>query len=255
MRTEELRAELAAAAAARPDGPEPVATGVQRRWRAARRARIAVAVTAVAAVAAAVVAGPVPAPSPQAAPTSVPPASSDGTAGRLVMPGVSAPIAVVGVGQLTVHDPETGDRVVTPVARLNGATTATTAVAFGPWVVVATGGGPGSRAFALDTRDPNAPPRLLGPAVNVVASGTPGLVWLADAGGQARQVTLGGLQAGAPVPLPGLLVGVTDLGLLVQAPAGAAVVDPATGAVVWSADGATALAAHGRDVAWCRGPC
>src|SRR5262245_61949052 len=146
MRTEDLRAELAAAAAARPDGQRSVASAVQRRWRAARRARIAVALVAVAAVGVGVVAGPEMAPGPQAARTSAPAAPSGGVSGRLVMPGVSAPIAVVGSGVLAVHDPETGDRVVTPVMRLNGATTAATAVALGPWVVVATGDGPGSPA-------------------------------------------------------------------------------------------------------------
>jgi hypothetical protein len=89
----------------------------------------------------------------------------------------------------------------------------------------------------------------------VAASTTPGLVWLAGADGVARQVSVGGLQAGDPVTLPGPLVGVTDVGLLVQSAVGAAVVDPATAAVVWSADGASALAAHGRVVAWCRDGC
>jgi hypothetical protein len=257
MRVEELRAELAAAAAGVPDGHEPVGRAVERRWRRARRTKLAVGVVAVTAVAVAIGVGPSATDRQEAAPAPTPPAPSgtDGTTGRLVIPGVSTPIVVVGPGQLAVHDPQTGDRTVTPVPRLNGTTTATMAVALGPWIVVATGGGPGSRAFALDTRDPGDAPRPLGPAVTVLASATPGLVWLADADGRARQVTLGGLQATDPVALPGPLVGVTDVGLLVQAPTGATVVDPVTAVVSWSAPDATALAGEGRRVAWCDGGC
>jgi hypothetical protein len=256
MRAEELRAELVDAAATVPEGRKPVTRLVERRLRRTRVAKLTAGVLALTAVVAAIVLGPQPAPTPPVAspPLSVAP-DQPGTAGRLVIPGVTAPIAVVGTGELAVHDPQTGDRAVTPVTRLNGATAATTAVALGPWIVVATGGGAGSRAFALDTRDPTGPPRSLGPAVTVVASATPGLVWLADAGGVARQVSLGGLAASQPVQLPGTLVGVTDVGLLVQSAAGAVVIDPETALVRWSQPGATALAGEGAAVAWCRDSC
>jgi hypothetical protein len=230
---------------------------VAARVRRAAVGKGAVAVVAVAAVGSALVLGPGAAEAPPAASVAapLPPSEVLGTAGRLVIPGVHARIAVVGVGALAVHDPRTGDRAVTPVTRLNGATAATSAVAVGPWVVVATGAGPGSRAFAIDTRDPGGTPRPLGPAVSAVASATPGLVWLTDADGTAREVTLGGLAASEPVQLPGTLVGVTDFGLLLQTPAGAVVLDPSSALVRWSQPGGTALAAHARTVAWCRDPC
>ena len=260
MRAEELRAQLDAAVAGVPEPSRSIVGQVERQVRRARAAKVTAGVVAVAAVAGAMVLGPGPAPPRRAAVVTpiplpvVPTSEARGTAGRLVIPGARGPIAVVGIGELTVHDPQTGDRAVTPVTRLDGATTDTTAVALGPWVVVATGGA-GSRAFAIDSRDPTRSPRPLGPAVTTMASATPGLVWLVDAGGTAREVTLGGLAASDPVALPGSLVGVTDFGLLVQTPTGAAVLDPSTSSVRWSEPGATAVAAHDRTVAWCRDPC
>ena len=257
MRAEDLRAELDAAAARVPDGRGPIVGMVETRRRRTALATWAVAVTAVTAVAGALVLGPRRVDPPPAAsvPAPVPTSELPGTAGRLVIPGVGAPIAVVGNGELAVHDPQTGDRAITPVTRLNGVTGAASAVAVGPWVVVATGDGPGSRAFAIDSRDPSGPPRSLGPAVTAVASTTPGLVWLTDADDRAREVTLGGLAATDPVQLPGSLVAATDYGLLVQTTAGASVFEPSSARVRWTQPGATALAAHGRTVAWCRDSC
>jgi hypothetical protein len=258
MRAEELRAELDASAARVPDGRTAVVGMVEARGRRAAVAKWAVAVASVTAVGGALVLGPRAVEAPPAASVVPAPVSTpepQGTAGRLVIPGVRDPIAVVGIGELAVHDPQTGDRAITPVTRLNGATAATSAVAIGPWVVVATGGGPGSRAFAIDSRDPSGPARPLGPAVSVLASATPGLVWLTDADDTAREVTLGGLAASDPVQLPGTLVGVTDYGLLLQTTAGAVVLDPPSALVRWSQPGGTALAAHGRSVAWCRDAC
>ncbi|HEY1278653.1 MAG TPA: hypothetical protein VGF22_03195 [Acidimicrobiales bacterium] len=257
MRAEELRDELDAAAARVPDGRTSIAGMVEARRRRTSVAMWLGALAVVTAVGGALVFGPRGAePLPAASvPVPVPTSEQAGTAGRLVIPGVRAPIAVVGIGELAVHDPQTGDRAITPVTRLNGATAATSAVAVGPWVVVATGGGPGSRAFAIDSHDPSGPPRSLGPAVTAVASATPGLVWLADADGRAREVTLGGLTAADSVQLPGSLVGVTDYGLLLQTPAGAVVFDPSSALVRWSQPGGTALAARERSVAWCRDPC
>src|SRR5436305_135256 len=141
MRAEELRAELTAAAGEVPNWPQPVAREVERRVRRAAVVKVAGAVAAITAVAGAIVLGPqaVHRSAPASVATTVV-ASQPGTAGRLVIPGVSGPIAVVGVGELAIHDPQTGDRAITPVARLNGATATTTAIAVGPWLVVATGG-------------------------------------------------------------------------------------------------------------------
>src|SRR6476660_6252240 len=100
MRAEELRAELAAAAARVPEGHTSLVRMVEARARRAAVVKGAVAVVAVAAVGSALVLGSRAAEAPPAASVAAPLPTSEvlSTAGRLVIPGVHARIAAVGIG-------------------------------------------------------------------------------------------------------------------------------------------------------------